>query len=221
MDNHREIFHYFELLRNGFIQKDRDGLLDSFREFASSHRNQVEDALSKVDPFENELFWNFLESICDEADEWSESITALLARLFSAAEILEDPAPVLNSLEAFHLIIREKDDAFMLNIRSVCKLFINTYNVPLKRFTVWLYFNCIYKAAAADLKLIRILKRDADIIIRYYAFVTYNTLLGYPAAKGLTSIDKLLLNITDVFTCRDISLHTILHSESILLSKEK
>jgi hypothetical protein len=201
MDYQLEISYYFTQLSNGFLHKNRAALLQLFRDYAESNKSLVIDAISKTNPVESEIFWHFIESVCDNFAEWRECFIVLFARLLDTAEKMKDPSPVINSLEAFHMLKEVADFAFVNEVKAVVKKHINTGNYPLKRFLVWFFSHCITAIDAGDIDLIKSLRFDDDIIVRYYAITSYNSYRGNPPDKGISDVDQLLIDISDVYSC--------------------
>lgn len=201
MDCQIEMRYYLTQLQNCFLHKNRSTLLESFHEFAMSNKEVVINALTKVHPEESEVFWNFIESVCDNATEWSDFLCSEFNRLLTAAERMKDPSPVISSLEAFHILEISDNQQLKTDIKTIIKKFIKTGNPPLKRFLVWFFSMCVKDFDAHEVRLIKNLRFDNDVIVRYYAFVAYNSYKGYPADHGVSDIDKMLIDISDIYIC--------------------
>jgi len=201
MDYQLEISYYFTQLSNGFLHKNRASLLKLFRDYAESNKSLVIDAISKTNALESEIFWHFIESVCDNFSEWRDCFVSLFVRLLATAEKMPDPAPVINSLEAFHMLKEVADYVFVLQIKEIVKENLKTKNYPLKRFLVWFFSHCISSKDSADMNLIKNLRFDDDVIVRYYAITSYNSYKGNPADKGLSDFDRLVIDISDIYSC--------------------
>jgi hypothetical protein len=217
MNSHSEMNKHLQNLKNGFLFENRSALLSEFRVFADLNKPLVVNSISKVNPQESEVFWNFIESLSDDINCWSDFIYNQFIRLLFAAEEMENPEPVINSLEAFNMLMHNQNKEFMLKIFGVIKIFINTESCHLKRFLVWLLTNYMHDVQL-EMDLIRKLINDSDVIIRYYAKITYNSIKGYPPCKGIPTIDKLILSISDVYVCRGVSLKSIIRADKALHS---
>ena len=201
MDRYVEMHYYLTQLKNGFIHKNRTKLLDTFHDFAVLNQSLVAATLSQINPAESEVFWNFVESVCDHTHIWRDFICSEFSRLVSAANIMKDPSPVINSLEAFHILKDTGDKILAENMKGIIKDYLQTQNATLKRFLVWLFANCINNLSESELNLVKNLRFDDDVIVRYYAFISYNKYKGYPADKGLSEFDKLIIDISDIYVC--------------------
>jgi len=204
MDYQIEMRYYLTQLQNCFLHKNRSGLLESFHEFAVSNKAIVMDALIKVNPEESEVFWNFIESVCDDSDDWSDFLCSEFNRLLIAAEKMKDPSPVISSLEAFHILRISDNQNLKTEIKNIIKKFIKTRNYPLKRFLVWFFSMCVKDFDATEAKLIKNLRFDNDVIVRYYAFLAYNSYKGFPADHGISDIDKMMIDISDIYMCEPL-----------------
>jgi len=201
MDRYIEMNYYLTQLKNGFIHKNRAKLLDTFHDFAVLNQPLVTATISRVNPTESEVFWNFIESVCDHITEWRDFICSEFSRLVLAADKMKDPFSIINSLEAFHILKDAGDEILAENIKRIIKDNLQTQNPPLKRFLVWLYINCISDLTSSEIILVKNLRFDDDVIVRYYASIAYNKLKGYPTDWGIPEVDKLVIDISDIYVC--------------------
>jgi len=196
-----QIDEYVTKLENGFNlnDKDRENLLKSFKEFADSNRGQIIDTISKIEPNRNDFFWNFCESICTNVNGWKDFILSKFKDLLIEAEKLNDPNPIIQSIEGFELFTEENDSDFMKEMRNLILSFINTSNNRFRRFVVWMLTSYTYENNKYERDLIKNLKNDKDWKIRYYALSTDNELNGYELEKGLSVLDKLRNKFLNVY----------------------
>ena len=139
MNSHAVMDEYLYILRNGFIIEDREEYLDSFSDFAVTHKLVVMDAISKVDPCECEVFWNFLDAVSGSINFWSDFILTQLTRLLRAADKETDATHIIASLESFELLLDVNNHEFTSQVILILKAFLDTENKPLKKFLIWLF----------------------------------------------------------------------------------
>lgn len=145
MDSQLTMDKFLYILKNGFIIEDREQYLDSFSDFAITNKFVVMEAISKVEPWESEVFWNFLDAVSGSINFWSDFILTQLARLLRAADTEEDPIHIISSLEAFELLIEVKDHEFISQVTFIIKAFLDTENKSLQKFLIWLFSSFKYK----------------------------------------------------------------------------
>ena len=192
---------FAEKLRQSYdlSDDDRKALCQDFERYALENKEIFERFVAEIPVHDYDFYFNMVDALSRNSEAWQRFLLNLLKRIFTAAESSQNPKPIFESLQAYSLLRKEKNDVFQAQLRQAFIEKTYSQNHRIRKMGTWILGDFVYPDSSDSLARLERLKLDSDWKVIYYAVVILNEIKEQPLHKGIPLYDILRSKFGNVY----------------------